>query len=793
MVAVSIAVYSGAHPERPTRHIRAFWATHMTDWEVAHVFIDLIRVLSLAMLSVLYVVFVISRNAQLKQLSQDAGHREAQETARLLHGDGRPNGHMNGGYGTNGAPRETSVSLAGWERPKKTPSRGWWEYVKGFKMLFPYLWPFKDRQLQLDVVFCIGLVILGRIVNVLVPIQTSIIINALAGEDGKGTRLPWTEILLLIVYRYLQGSQGAISCLRSYLWIPVSQYSYRGLSVASFEHVHGLSLDFHLGKKTGELTSALNKGSSINTFLDQVLFSVVPMLVDLVVAVIYFFVYFDTYYGLVAAISTFWYVYCTIRIARYRADIRREMTDADRAEEAFKTDSINAYETVKYFNAEGWEFHRYTNAVLTYQRAEALVNSSLQKLNLAQNSIFTSGLLVVSFIAAGQVSSRQRPIGDFAALLQYMIQLQAPLQFFGTIYRTMQQSMINAERLLEIFKEQPTVVDSPHARPLSSCDGSITFENVRFGYDGHRMALKNCSFECKPGTSTALVGESGGGKSTIFRLLFRYYNALDGQIKLDGHDVEDVTIDSLRKHIGVVPQDAVLFHESIMYNLKYANQNATEEDIYEACRKASIHDRIMTFHKGYDTVVGERGATLSGGERQRVAIARAILKNPQILMLDEATAALDSETEEHIQHAFETVGTGRTTIIIAHRLSTIVGCDQILVVSNGEIKERGTHDELMAKKGVYTSMWRRQMKAQKAIAQAKEAQERADRLSAEANRQPHPSSGDTSANGSDDEGNRPSTTQSAPDSPRDSPRDLRIQALGHSRNASSSSNLINGV
>ena len=748
----------------------------MTDWEAAEVVVNLFRILLLAILISLYIAFVYSCDGGLKAARQAT----AEETTSLLHTSTEANGHAREhpptSYGatTNGPAGKRAHSEdapPGWVKPDKTPTRSWWEYLKGYAVFFPFLWPSKDRKLQLVVIMCFGLVFLQRIINFLVPYETGVITNILAGEDGP-PRMPWGPIFLYLIYRLLQGSQGLLGAARATLWIPVSQYSYRELSIASFEHVHGLSLDFHLGKKTGEVLSALGKGNSINQFLEQVSFSVAPMLVDLCVAIIYFLVKFDAYYALVIAIVTFWYVYLTIRMAQWRADIRRDMVNADREEDAVKNDSMVSYETVKYFNAEPWEFERYKNAVQKFQFAEYRVLASLNLMNVIQNMVFMLGLLITCFLAAYQVASGQRGIGAFTTLLQYMMQLQQPLNFFGTFYRMIQSAMINSERLLELFKEKPTVVDSPYARPLPTSEGGIHFDNVQFAYDSRKPALNGLGFTCKPGTTTALVGESGGGKSTVFRLLFRFYNAQAGSIQLDGHDVQDITIDSLRKHIGVVPQDTVLFNESLMYNLKYANQFATDEDVFEACRAASIHEKILSFPDGYDTKVGERGLRLSGGEKQRVAIARTIIKNPRIIMLDEATAALDTETEEHIQDALHTLGQGRTMLIIAHRLSTITMADQILVLSGGRVVERGSHDELLARKGKYANMWRKQAKAQKAAEEARVLKDRAERLRAEAGKEGGNASGDSSANQSEDE-----------HSPRQS-------SFNHSRGPSSSSALI---
>jgi ABC-type transport system involved in Fe-S cluster assembly fused permease/ATPase subunit len=373
-----------------------------------------------------------------------------------------------------------------------------------------------------------------------------------------------------------------------------------------------------------------------------------------------------------------------------------------------------SYETVKYFNAEAYEFDRYRNAVNKYQDAEYKVFFSLNIINVTQNMIFMLGLMITCFIAAYQVTAGIQDVGKFMVLVTYMGQLQSPLNFFGTFYRMIQSAMINSERMLELFKERPTVVDKPDAKTLEKCSGNLRFNDVRFSYDQRKPALIGLDFHCRPGTTTAFVGESGGGKSTVFRLMYRFYNATSGSIQMDEHNIEDLAIDSVRSHIGVVPQDSVLFNETLMYNLKYANQDATDEQVYAACRAASIHDKIMTFPDGYGTKVGERGLRLSGGEKQRVAIARTILKDPRIIMLDEATAALDTDTEQHIQEAFTKLAQGRTMLIIAHRLSTITHADQILVLHKGKVAERGTHEELLEENGHYAAMWKKQIRGQRA-------------------------------------------------------------------------------
>ncbi|KAI9781303.1 MAG: hypothetical protein M1839_006096 [Geoglossum umbratile] len=769
LLGASVVLYKSRHYDHYVNEMDDVLHKGPSMWEVTELAIDVCRVILLITLVGLYILFVSLRDWRSPRILEN-GHSPGEATSLLrgVHTDGESANEPNGvSYGsTLNSPREPHQSHkeepAGWARPTTLPSKNWWEYIMGYTLFFPYLWPSKSRRLQIIMVICFVLVILQRVVNVLVPYQLAVVTNILSGEDGNEPRLPWVEISLYIFYRFMQGNMGVLGAVRSYLWIPIGQYSYQALSTSAFEHVHSLSLDFHLGKKTGEVLSALSKGNSINTFLEQVTFQVVPMLVDLAVAVVFFLFAFDAYFALVIAIITFCYLYITIRMAQWRADIRRQMVNASREEDAVKyvpiaaaatylvtscllpesrNDSMVSYETVKYFNAETYEFNRYRDAVKAYQKAEYQVLFSLNIMNVTQNMVFTVGLLVSCFISAYQVTTGQRKVGSFVALLAYMAQLQGPLNFFGTFYRSIQSAMINSERMLELFKEQPTVVDGPCAETLSHCGGEIRFEDVHFSYDVRKPALNGLSFVSPPGTTTALVGESGGGKSTVFRLLFRFYNAQSGSIKIDGHDVRDTTIDSVRRNIGVVPQDTVLFNETLMYNLKYANPQASDEQVYDACRAASIHEKILSFPDGYATRVGDRGLRLSGGERQRVAIARTILKDPKIILLDEATAALDSKTEQNIQSALQQLSKGRTMLVIAHRLSTITNADQILCLHEGAVVERGSHTELLKKKGRYASMWKKQSRAEKADKEAKALRDAAGALV------------DSPADQSEDEGN----------------------------------------
>ncbi|KAI1331158.1 hypothetical protein F5Y16DRAFT_395592 [Xylariaceae sp. FL0255] len=709
----------------------------VNKWDVADLTFAAVRLCIIAGSVVIWISSTwMNRRADREQCKREEEYlSEADENTPLLNQNTdtyRTNGPVpvDGNANFNSSHAAPTDEGTGFYRPDKLPRTTWLEYLRGYSVFFPYMWPAKNYKLQFLVVTCFVLLALQRWVNIMVPYQIGLVTNELTDEYRAGgvVHMPWVSLGLLILYKLLQGSSGLLGSWRSMLWIPVSQHSYRALTTSAFEHVHSLSLDFHLGKRTGEVLSALNKGASVNNFLEQVTFQVFPMVVDLFVAISYFYYRFDALYAMIVCIITFYYLLLTIRLASKTADQRRAMSNADREEEAVKNDSIISYETVKYFNAEEFEFQRYRNAIKNFQAAEAEVTWSISLMNMYQSMVFMTGMLAAVMVGAYQVTQGSRQVGDFVALMTYLGQLQGPLNFFGTFYRTIQQAMISGERLLELFKQRPTVVDRPGVPALTSCNGHVEFSKVKFAYDKRKPALRDLTFECRPGTTTALVGESGGGKSTLFRLLYRYFNCQSGNIRVDGHNVKDLSIDSIRRFIGVVPQDTILFNDTLLYNLKYANQNATFDQVVAACQAASIHDRIMSFPDGYLTKVGERGLRLSGGEKQRVAIARTILKNPKIIMLDEATSALDTQTEQHIQKELATIGHGRTMIIIAHRLSTITHAHQILVMNQGTIVEKGTHEELLKQDGKYASMWNKQAKAEKAAEDARVATRKAEKL-----------------------------------------------------------------
>jgi ABC-type transport system involved in Fe-S cluster assembly fused permease/ATPase subunit len=674
LLAFTLTITDGGY----VAHLGAEPENGLEFWDIVDLGIAGVRVCLLICLISLYTA-ITRRRLEERRLHDEEAHRSDTDEASPLLGGSNGDNHDHDTtthYGsTNKNARPTSNgpadqgcqqqdTNAAFYRPDKLPHKSWFEYCRGYSVFFPYLWPSSSTRLQIVVMLCFILVVLQRVVYILVPAQLGLVTDTFKEQNMDKV---WLELGLLILYKLLQGPSGLLGSIRSILWIPVSQHTYRALTTAAFEHVHSLSLDFHLGKRTGEVLSALNKGASINQFLEQVTFQVLPMLVDLLVAIVYFYFRFGALYALYVSVITFYYLYLTIRMAATRADQRRDMVNADREEEAVKNDSIMSYETVKYFNAERREFDRYGDAIKKFQVAEAQVTYGINYMNMCQSVVFMCGMLIALLTCGYQVSRGDRTVGDFVLLVTYLNQLQGPLNFFGTFYRTVQAAMISGERLLELFKIQPTVTDKPGVQPLRECTGHIKWNNVGFSYDNRRTALHGLSFECKPGTTTAFVGESGGGKSTVFRLMFRYYNCREGSTEIDGHDVRDLTIDSVRRFIGVVPQDTILFNETLMYNLKYANPSATDADVFEACRAAAIHDRIMSFPDGYLTKVGERGLRLSGGEKQRVAIARTILKNPKIIMLDEATSALDGETEQKIQSKLigGKFGQDRTLLIIA--------------------------------------------------------------------------------------------------------------------------------
>lgn len=579
----------------------------------------------------------------------------------------------------------------------------WGEIWARLRRISPYLWPSKSYALQFLGLLCLAVVLVGRIVNILVPWVFAELVHMF--EEGAYSSL-WIYLFAYVGLRFLQAS-GGLPALREALWAPVMQYSDREMSQLSFDHLLNLSFAFHLRRKTGEILRILDRGAAINRAFELILFNVIPTFVDIGLALVLFAIYFEWTLTLVVFFVITAYVSASIILTRWRTRLRRKMVERDVVTRGIHTDCLLNYETVKYFNGEQHEAERYGEAIREYQTFEYKVILSLNVLNLVQNFIISSGLLVGSMIMALRVTRGQSEPYQFVFFVTYLAQLYVPLNMLGTIYRSINQTLVDTERLLKLLSEPTDVNDKPNAPDLVVQNGEIEFENVSFSYDGRSTALKGVSFKVPKHSSVAIVGESGAGKSTILRLLYRFYDLKegDGRILIDGQDIRDVTQASLRKTIGVVPQDSVLFNASIEYNIGYGKFGATPEEIEAAAKAAQMHDRILSFPDGYETKVGERGVRLSGGEKQRVAIARTLLKNPPVLLLDEATSALDTATEKDIQKALQHLVEGRSSLSIAHRLSTIASADLILVLKDGQIVEQGSHSELLAQGGVFATMW----------------------------------------------------------------------------------------
>ncbi|KAM4626385.1 ATP-binding cassette sub-family B member 6 [Discoglossus pictus] len=587
----------------------------------------------------------------------------------------------------------------------------WQGFRKKFFLLIPYLWPRGNVFLQLLVLLCMGLMGIERVINVFVPIYYKTIVNELTNESTWHTLA--VTVCVYVLLKLLQGggagATGFVSNLRTFLWIRVQQFTNREVQIRLFGHLHSLSLRWHLGRKTGEVLRSVDRGtSSINSLLSYIVFSIFPTIADIVIGIVYFTTSFNAWFGLIIFVCMSLYLTLTIIITEWRTKYRRDMNTRDNEAKSRAVDSLLNFETVKYYNAENYEVNRFNDAIVKYQVSEWKVNATLAMLNQTQNFIIGMGLLAGSLLCAYFVTENKFQVGDFVLFGTYIIQLYTPLNWFGTYYRMIQNSFIDMENMFELFSEDQEVKDEVNAPELRFHSGKIEFENVHFSYMDGKEILRDVSFIVMPGQTVALVGPSGSGKSTIIRLLFRFYDVKGGSIRVDGQDISSVLQASLRSHIGVVPQDTVLFNDTILNNIRYGRVSASDQEVEDAAAAADIHERILSFRDGYNTQVGERGLKLSGGEKQRVAIARTILKAPQIVLLDEATSALDTETERNIQASLAKVCANRTTIVVAHRLSTIINADQIMVLKDGQIAERGRHDELLEKGGLYAGMWQKQ-------------------------------------------------------------------------------------
>ncbi|HEV3178808.1 MAG TPA: ABC transporter ATP-binding protein/permease [Stellaceae bacterium] len=584
--------------------------------------------------------------------------------------------------------------------------------LRSLARLIPYLWPKNASDLRLRVVVALVFLALAKLINVGVPVLYKRAIDALTPGTAAVIVVP---VMLVIAYGGARVLAQVFGELRDAVFAKVGQRAVRQIALRTFRHLHALSLRFHLERQTGGLSRAIERGiRGMDFLLSYMLFSAIPTVLEIALVAGILWSYFDWTFAAVTLVTVVLYVVFTFAITDWRVRFRREMNDRDSEANTRAIDSLLNFETVKYFANEAHEASRFDVALQAYEKAAVKSQTTLAFLNVGQGIIIAVGLVVVMLLAGSGVAAGRLTVGAFVMVNAYLVQLYMPLNFLGVVYRNIKQSLIDLESMFRLLDVNAEVMDRPGAAPLEVTRGEILFDHVSFRYDERRPILEDVSFRVPPGGTVAIVGSSGAGKSTISRLLFRFYDVDEGRILIDGQDIRDVTQDSLRRAIGVVPQDTVLFNDSIRYNVAYGRPGAGAEEIEEAARLANIHDFVAKLPDGYKTQVGERGLKLSGGEKQRVAIARVVLKAPRILVFDEATSALDTKTEREIQENLEEVSHDRTTLMIAHRLSTVIHADEILVLEQGRVVERGNHAALLAKSGLYAAMWSRQQEAARA-------------------------------------------------------------------------------
>ena len=586
--------------------------------------------------------------------------------------------------------------------------------IATIRTLLPYLWPRDSLELRLRVVAAIVLLVAAKGVNVAVPWFYKTAVDVLTAP-GSGAAVAAVPVFILVAYGVARVSAQAFGELRDAVFAKVAQRAIRKAALQTFRHLHSLSLRFHLDRRTGEISRAIERGSAgIEFLLNFMLFNVLPTFFEVALVCGILWWWFGGLYALITFGCIAGYVAWTLLITEWRTKFRRQMNENDSAAHTRAIDSLLNFETVKYFGNEAHESRRFDTALQAYEAAAVKSKVSLSLLNIGQGAIIAVGLIVLMVMAASGVVAGTMTVGDFVLVNSYLIQLFLPLNFLGFVYREIKRSLTDMESMFRLLDEKADVGDAPDAKDLKTVGGEIVFEDVSFAYDPRRRVLDDVSFTVAPGRSLAIVGASGAGKSTISRLLYRFYDPTSGHIRIDGQDLRGITQASLRAAIGIVPQDTVLFNDTIYYNIAYGRPSAGPADVERAARLAQIHDFIISLPDGYNTTVGERGLKLSGGEKQRVAIARTILKDPCILLFDEATSALDTHTEKEIQASLREVSAGRTTVMIAHRLSTVVDADEILVLDQGRVVERGRHLDLLRQGGRYAAMWRRQQQVEEA-------------------------------------------------------------------------------
>ena len=620
----------------------------------------------------------------------------------MAHGDSHPRGHHDAPSPVSAADKATLIGT--------------------LAHLWPFIWPGDRADLKMRVVWSVVLLLVAKVATLTVPFTFKWAIDALSGVGSAPVEPSnWTlwliasPLLMTLSYGGLRVMMAILTQWRDGLFARVAMHAVRKLAYITFVHMHELSLRFHLERKTGGLTRVLERGrSGIEVIVRMVILQLIPTIVEVALLAAVLLWQFDWRYVAAVLLTVVVFMYFTYLATEWRIEIRRRMNDSDTEANTKAIDSLLNYETVKYFSAEQREATRYDHSMERFEKASVKTYTSLAVLNTGQAVIFTAGLTATMLMCVSGIRNGTHTIGDFVMINAMMIQLYQPLNFMGMVYREIKQAIIDIEKMFEVLSRNPEVKDIKGAVPLVVSSGNVRFDDVRFSYDPERPILNGLSFDVPAGKTVAIVGPSGAGKSTISRLLFRLYDVSGGRILIDGQDIRNVTQASLRASIGMVPQDTVLFNDTIRYNIRYGRWDASDAEVEEAAQLAQIDNFIRMSPKGYETQVGERGLKLSGGEKQRVAIARTVLKAPPILVLDEATSALDSHTEHEIQESLERVSRGRTSLVIAHRLSTIVGADEIIVLDQGRIAERGTHGRLLASGGLYASMWNRQREAQEA-------------------------------------------------------------------------------